>query len=129
MPTSYHGRLARVGAKRDTRARRPRYVNMRLMIIHPCIGRRAGDTRYVRTWQMEPLPAATLAGLTPPGVTVSFYDDRMERIPFDAQVIFSDPGGTFNVDTAWWHSSGAGPLVWMRKVSGSTISKLFIERV
>ena len=26
-------------------------------------------------------------------------------------------------------SSGAGPLVWMRSVSGSTISKLFIERV
>jgi len=26
-------------------------------------------------------------------------------------------------------SSGAGPLVWMRSVIGSTISKLFIERV
>lgn len=56
---------------------------MRLTIIHPCIGRRAGDTRYIRTWQMEPLPAATLAGLTPTGVTVRFYDDRMERIPYD----------------------------------------------
>jgi radical SAM superfamily enzyme YgiQ (UPF0313 family) len=56
---------------------------MRLTIVHPCVGRRAGDTRYVRTWQMEPLPAATLAGLTPPGVTVRLYDDRMERIPFD----------------------------------------------
>lgn len=32
---------------------------------------------------MEPLPAATLAGLTPPGVEIRFYDDRMERIPFD----------------------------------------------
>lgn len=56
---------------------------MRLTIIHPCIGRRAGDTRYIRTWQMEPLPAAAIAGLTPPGVSVRFYDDRMERIPFD----------------------------------------------
>src|SRR5437016_10947207 len=56
---------------------------MKVTIIHPCIGRRAGDTRYVRTWQMEPLPAATIAGLTPPGVAVRFYDDRMERIPFD----------------------------------------------
>ena len=56
---------------------------MKLTIIHPCIGRRAGDTRYIRTWQMEPLPAATIAGLTPRDVQVRFYDDRMERIPFD----------------------------------------------
>ena len=55
---------------------------MRLTIIHPCIGRRPGQ-EYIRTWQMEPLPAATLAGLTPQDVTVKFYDDRMEDIPFD----------------------------------------------
>jgi radical SAM superfamily enzyme YgiQ (UPF0313 family) len=55
---------------------------MRLTIIHPCIGRRKGQ-RYIRTWQMEPLPAAVIAGLTPQGVDVRFYDDRMERIPFD----------------------------------------------
>src|SRR5688572_6737764 len=56
---------------------------MRVTIIHPCIGRRRGDRGYIRTWQMEPLPAATLAGLTPKDVTVRFYDDRMEPIPFD----------------------------------------------
>ena len=56
---------------------------MRLTLIHPCIGRRAGDRRYIRTWQMEPLPAATLAGLTPRDVDVRFHDDRMELIPFD----------------------------------------------
>ena len=55
---------------------------MKLTIIHPCIGRRPGQA-YIRTWQMEPLPAATLAGLTPEGVEVRFYDDRMETIPFD----------------------------------------------
>lgn len=55
---------------------------MRLTIIHPCIGRKPGQ-KYIRTWQMEALPAATLAGLTPPGVEVRFYDDRMEQIPFD----------------------------------------------
>ncbi|HUR45221.1 MAG TPA: cobalamin-dependent protein [Candidatus Saccharimonadales bacterium] len=55
---------------------------MRLTIVHPCIGRRPGQ-KYIRTWQMEPLPAATLAGLTPKDVTVRFYDDRMEQIPFD----------------------------------------------
>lgn len=32
---------------------------------------------------MEPLPPALIAGLTPPGVDVRFYDDRMEAIPFD----------------------------------------------
>jgi radical SAM superfamily enzyme YgiQ (UPF0313 family) len=56
---------------------------MHLTLIHPCIGRRAGDRSYVRTWQMESLPAATLAGLTPADIDVRFYDDRMETIPFD----------------------------------------------
>ncbi|HEY5893424.1 MAG TPA: radical SAM protein [Chthoniobacterales bacterium] len=55
---------------------------MKLTIVHPCIGRRPGQ-KYIRTWQMEPLPAATLAGLTPKDVEVRFYDDRMETIPFD----------------------------------------------
>jgi radical SAM superfamily enzyme YgiQ (UPF0313 family) len=55
---------------------------MRLTIIHPCIGRRPGE-KYIRTWQMEALPAATIAGLTPKDVQVRFYDDRMETIPFD----------------------------------------------
>lgn len=56
---------------------------MRVTIIHPCIGRRRGDRSYIRTWQMEPLPAATLAGLTPRDIDLRFYDDRMEPIPFD----------------------------------------------
>ena len=57
-------------------------VCMRLTIIHPCVGRKPGQ-KYIRTWQMEPLPAATVAGLTPRDVDVKFYDDRMELIPFD----------------------------------------------
>jgi radical SAM superfamily enzyme YgiQ (UPF0313 family) len=56
---------------------------VKLTIIHPCIGRYAGDRKYIRTWQMEPLPAATIAGLTPRDVDVRFYDDRLEQIPFD----------------------------------------------
>jgi radical SAM superfamily enzyme YgiQ (UPF0313 family) len=59
------------------------HTRTRLTIIHPCIGRAVGQTDYIRTWQMESLPAAVLAGLTPPDVEVKFYDDRMERIPFD----------------------------------------------
>ena len=55
---------------------------MRLTLVHPAIGRRTGQ-RYIRTWQMEPLPPALIAGLTPPDVDVRFHDDRMEEIPFD----------------------------------------------
>ena len=56
---------------------------MRLTLIHPAIGRREG-VNYMRTWQMEPLPIAALAGLTPSDVELAFHDDRMESIPFDA---------------------------------------------
>ncbi|MDR2187829.1 MAG: radical SAM protein [Azonexus sp.] len=55
---------------------------MRLTIIHPAIGHRRGQN-YIRAWQMEALPAAAIAGLTPPGVDIRFYDDRMEPIPYD----------------------------------------------
>jgi radical SAM superfamily enzyme YgiQ (UPF0313 family) len=55
---------------------------VRLTIVHPCIGRRVGEP-YIRTWQMEPLAPAVLAGLVPPGVTVRFHDDRMEPVPHD----------------------------------------------
>ena len=55
---------------------------MKITLIHPSIGRRAGDTSYIRTWQMEPLPPALIAGLTPADVDVRFYDDRMETVPY-----------------------------------------------
>src|SRR6476660_8924606 len=57
---------------------------MRLTLVHPCIGRRRGEP-YIRTWQMEPLAPATLAGLTPRDreTEIRFYDDRTEAIPFD----------------------------------------------
>ena len=55
---------------------------MRLTLVQPAIGRKPGAA-YMRSWQMEPLPIAALAGLTPPGVKIAFHDDRMEAIPFD----------------------------------------------
>lgn len=55
---------------------------MRLTIIQPCMGRRSKEA-YIRTWQMEPLAPAVLAALTPPDIAISFFDDRMEAIPFD----------------------------------------------
>ncbi len=55
---------------------------MRITIIHPSVGRRPGE-RYIGTWQMEPLPAATIAGLPLKNAEIAFYDDRMEAIPYD----------------------------------------------
>jgi radical SAM superfamily enzyme YgiQ (UPF0313 family) len=57
---------------------------MRLTLVHPCVGRRRGQP-YIRTWQMEPLAPATLAGLTrgAADTEIRFYDDRTEAIPFD----------------------------------------------
>jgi radical SAM superfamily enzyme YgiQ (UPF0313 family) len=55
---------------------------MRLTLVHPAVGRRPG-VNYMRTWQMEPLPIALLAALTPSDVEIAFHDDRMEPIPFD----------------------------------------------
>ncbi len=55
---------------------------MKVTLIHPCIGRRPGK-RYIKTWQMEPLPPALLAGLTPPDVDLRLIDDRIEPVPFD----------------------------------------------
>ena len=55
---------------------------MRLTFVQPAIGRRPG-VNYMRSWQMEPLPIAALAGLTPRDVEITFYDDRMEKIDFD----------------------------------------------
>jgi radical SAM superfamily enzyme YgiQ (UPF0313 family) len=55
----------------------------RLTIVHPCVGRTRQMKRYIRTWQMECLPAATLAALAPRDVEKRFYDDRLEAIPYD----------------------------------------------
>lgn len=56
---------------------------MRLTLVQPAIGHRIGES-YIRSWQMEPLPIAALAGLTPGHVELRFHDDRLESIPFDA---------------------------------------------
>src|SRR5947209_16696743 len=55
---------------------------MILTLIYPSVGRKE-NRPYVRAWQMQPLSMALLASLTPAGVEVRFYDDRMEDIPFD----------------------------------------------
>ncbi len=56
---------------------------MKITLITPQVGRKSSK-EYVRTWQMEPLNIATLAGLTPSDVELDYYDERIERINFDA---------------------------------------------
>jgi radical SAM superfamily enzyme YgiQ (UPF0313 family) len=55
----------------------------RVTFIHPTLGRRVGERQGLRTWQMQPLWVAALAALTPGDLELRFYDDRLERIPFD----------------------------------------------
>ena len=55
---------------------------MKLTLIKPNIGRHE-HSLYVDEGRMEPLMLGVLAGLTPPDVEVTLYDDRMEVIPYD----------------------------------------------
>lgn len=55
---------------------------MKITFVTPHVGRKSSK-EYVRTWQMEPLPIATLAGLTPSDVEFTYFDERVERINFE----------------------------------------------
>jgi radical SAM superfamily enzyme YgiQ (UPF0313 family) len=55
---------------------------MKIALILPSIGKIPGE-KYIRAWQMEPLPIAQLAALTPRQHQVVFFDDRMEDIDYD----------------------------------------------
>src|ERR1043165_6435915 len=74
---------------------------MRLTLVQPAIGRKTGID-YMRTWQMEPLPIALLAALTPNDVDIAFHDDRMEPIPFDRPTdIVAIPVETYTAKRAY----------------------------
>lgn len=45
----------------------------------------ASGDRYVDTGRMEPLQLGVLAGITPPEIDISLFDDRCEDIPYDIQ--------------------------------------------
>ena len=51
---------------------------MHVSLVYPSIGGK------VRAVQMQPLTMGALAGLTPDSFAISFYDDRLENIPYDA---------------------------------------------
>lgn len=54
---------------------------MKIIFIMPSVGRKKGK-KYLKTWQMEPLPIAQIAGLTPKNITKIFFDDRLEEIDY-----------------------------------------------
>ncbi|MBI5555589.1 MAG: B12-binding domain-containing radical SAM protein [Elusimicrobia bacterium] len=55
---------------------------MKIVFVLPSVGRKIGE-EYVDSWKMEPLSFATLAGITPPGIDIQFWDDRLEEIDYD----------------------------------------------
>lgn len=58
---------------------------MKIALVMPCIGNKPGSS-YIKSWKMEPLALATLAGMTPSDVEIVLYDDRLERIPYEDPV-------------------------------------------
>lgn len=65
---------------------------MKILFVVPHIGRKTKN-EYVRSWQMEPLAFATLAGITPKDVEIVLYDERLEEINFD------DPADLVGINT------------------------------
>src|SRR5260370_29380559 len=55
---------------------------MKIRVIATHVGRKSSK-EYVRPWEMEPIPTATLAGLTPPDIEIAYFDERVECINFD----------------------------------------------
>ena len=55
-------------------------MTYRITFVHPCIGRKPGQS-YLKTWTMEPLTLAVLAARTPPEVTLNFFDDSTHIKP------------------------------------------------
>lgn len=55
---------------------------MRVVFIMPSVGRENGK-EYAASWKMEPLSFATLAGITPAGVDIQLFDDRLEEIDYE----------------------------------------------
>lgn len=57
---------------------------MKVTLIQPTVGR-IGNRKMVRPWTLEPLNIAAIAGVTPPDIEVTFYDDRLEEIDYEAK--------------------------------------------
>ncbi|MGB0743089.1 MAG: B12-binding domain-containing radical SAM protein [Opitutales bacterium] len=57
---------------------------LKLLLIHPCVGRHKGQKGYIRTWKMQPLPPAQVAAIAKltlgEQVEIRFIDDRFDPI-------------------------------------------------
>src|SRR3989344_8928079 len=74
---------------------------MKLTLIQPSIGKIKGE-KYVKSWQMQPLSMAVLAGMTPSDVEVEFYDDRFDEMPYDKQTdLVAMPVETYTAQRAY----------------------------
>ena len=58
---------------------------MRVALVRPNIGR-LEHSLFVDDARMEPLSLGVIAAVTPPGVELRLFDDRIERIPYDEPV-------------------------------------------
>ena len=61
---------------------------MKLTLIQPSVGKIANKP-YIKSWTMEPLALATLAGLTPKEFEVELIDERIDELPevYDTDVV------------------------------------------
>lgn len=57
---------------------------MKITLILPAIGKKAGDT-YLKSWLMEPLTIAVLNSMIPARFDREFFDDRIENINYDTE--------------------------------------------
>jgi hypothetical protein len=62
---------------------------------------------------LKPTADGYLAEVAIPWTTLGLTPTDGLQLPFDLQTIFSDPAGTTNLATAWWHSTGTGPTATM----------------
>ena len=56
---------------------------MQVTFVKPTLGYLDDGGRFVDEARMEPLSLAVLAGLTPAGVDVRLFDDRIDEIDYD----------------------------------------------
>ncbi len=57
---------------------------MKITFIMPGVGKKENEP-YVKSWKMEPLALAVLAGLTPKNIEVEFFDDRLDSISYETK--------------------------------------------
>lgn len=74
---------------------------MRILFVTPHVGRKSASS-YVRTWQMEPLPIATLAALTPSEHEIVYVDERLgEKLPQERFDVVAIPVETYTAKRSY----------------------------